>query len=117
MTRPRLLLSVTNGDNDFQIEQVKDARQAAAKAGADLEIVYAQDDGIIQSQQLLDRIQSAPETRPNVILFEPAGSTTLPHVARAAAGKGIGCVVLSRDSEYITELRSAFHVPAFVVTA
>ena len=117
MTKPRLLLSVTNDSNDFQIEQVKAARQAAAKLGADLDVVYAQDDGIIQSQQLLNHIQSAAETRPNVIIFEPAGSTTLPHVARAAAAKGIGWVVLSRDAEYIAELRSAFSIPAFVVTA
>jgi len=117
MPKPRLLLSVTNDNNDYQIEQVKGAREAAFRLGADLEVVYAQDDGILQSQQLLQRVQSAAESRPNVIIFEPAGSTTLPHVARAAAALGIGWVVLSRDAEYIEELRSVFHVPAFVVAA
>ena len=116
MPKPRLLLSVTNDTNDFQIEQAKAARQAAARAGADLDIVCAQDDGILQSQQLLQRIQSATEARPNVIIFEPAGSTSLPHVARAAAAENIGWVVLSRDAEYIEELRSGFHIPAFIVT-
>jgi len=117
LPKPRLLLSVTNNTNDYQIEQVKGAHAAAGRAGVDLEIVYAQDDGILQSQQLLNRIQSATEPRPNVIIFEPAGSTTLPHVARAAAAAGIGWVVLSRDAEYITELRSSFHVPVFVVAS
>jgi len=117
VSKPRLLLSVTNDSNDYQIEQVKSARQAAARVGADLEIVYAQDDGILQSQQLLQRIQSAAETRPNVIIFEPAGSTTLPHVARAAAAAKIGWVVLSREAEYIGELRSAFSIPVFVVAS
>jgi len=117
MKKPRLLLSVTNDNNDFQIEQVKGARLAAARLGFDLDLVYAQDDGIIQSQQLLDRIQSAGDNRPDVVIFEPAGSTTLPHVARAAAAKGIAWAVLSRDAEYIAELRSAFRIPAFVVTA
>jgi len=117
MTKPRLLLSVTNESNDFQVEQAKTARQAAARVGADLEIVSAQDDGIIQSQQLLNSIQSDAATRPNFILFEPAGSTTFPHAARAAAEAGIGWVVLSRDADYITELRSAFPIPAFVVTS
>ncbi len=117
MTKPRLLLSVTNDSNDFQIEQVKGARQAAARMGADLDIVYAQDDGVNQSQQLLERIQSPAVARPTVIIFEPAGSTALSQVARAAAAAGIGWVVLSRDAEYIAKLRSAFHIPAFVVTA
>ncbi|MGB9236701.1 MAG: substrate-binding domain-containing protein [Terriglobales bacterium] len=117
MTKPRVLLSVTNDSNDFQIEQVNGARQAAARLAADLDIVYAQDDGIFQSQQLLKRIQSPAETRPTVIIFEPAGSTTLPHVARAAGAESIGWVVLSRDAEYIAELRTVFHIPAFVVTA
>jgi ribose transport system substrate-binding protein len=116
MTKLRFLLSVTNDDNDFQIEQVKTARQAASKAGVEIEILCARDDGILQSQQLLDRIQSAADLRPNAILFEPAGSTALPQVARAAATAGIGWAVLSRNTEYLNELRSIFHVPAFVVT-
>lgn len=117
MTKPRFLLSVTNDNNDYQIEQVTVARQAANRAGVDLEIVYAQDDGIIQSQQLLNRIQSTVNPRPNAILFEPAGSTVLPQVAHAAAAAGIGWAVLSRDAEYLNELRQVFRVPAFVVTA
>jgi ABC-type sugar transport system substrate-binding protein len=95
MTKPRLLLSVTNDNNDFQIEQVNGARQEAARMGADLDIVYARDDGIIQSQQLLNRIQSATETRPNVIIFEPAGSTALPQVALLLVAKA--CPKLARN--------------------
>ena len=117
MNKPRFLLSVTNDTNDFQIEQVHAARHAAARIPADLDIVYAQDDGIMQSQQLLDRIQSTTGPRPNAIIFEPAGSTTLPQVARVAAAAGIGWVVLSRDADYIPSLRSAHNIPAFVVTA
>jgi ribose transport system substrate-binding protein len=116
MTKPRFLLSVTNDDNDFQIEQVKTARHAASQAGVELEILCARDDGILQSQQLLDKIQSPVDLRPNAILCEPAGSTALPQVARAAASAGIGWALLSRNAEYLNELRSIFHVPAFVVT-
>lgn len=117
MKKPRLLLSVTNDTNDYQIEQVKMARRAAARIGADIEVVYAQDDGVLQSQQLLQRIHFAKEQAPDVIMFEPAGSTTLPQAARAAAAAGIGWVVLSRDAEYIPELRSNFRMPAFAVAS
>jgi len=116
MTKPRFLLSVMNDENDFQIEQVKTARHAASKAGVEIEILCARDDGILQSQQLLERIQSPVDLRPNAILFEPAGSTALPKVARAAATAGIGWALLSRNAEYLNELRSIYHVPAFVVT-
>lgn len=117
MPRPRLLLSVPNDSNDYQIEQVKSARQAAARAGMDLDVCYAQDDGILQSQQLLEHIQRSLEGRPTAVIFEPAGSTALPHVARAAAAEGIGWVVLSREADYIAELRSKFQIPAFGVAA
>ena len=116
MSKPRFLLSVTNDDNDFQIEQVKTARQAANKAGVDLEILHAGDNGILQSQQLLDKIQSPVDLRPNAIFLEPAGSTVLPQVARAAAAAGIGWALLSRNAEYLNELRSTYRVAAFLVT-
>ena len=116
MTKPRFLLSVINDDNDFQIEQVTTARHVAGRAGVELEVLCAQDDGILQSQQLLNKIQSPVNLRSNAILFEPAGSTPHPQVARAAASAGIGWAVLNSNAEYLEELRSIYHVPAFVVT-
>ena len=101
MKKLHFLLSLTNDDNDYQVEQASAARQAAGKAGVDLEIVHAKNDGILQSQQLLSIIQSSTIRRPDAILFEPAGSTGLPQVARAAAAAGIGWVVLNRDADYI----------------
>ena len=117
MKKLRFLLSLTNDDNDYQVEQASVARQAADKLGIDLVIVHAGNDGIVQSQQLLASIQSSTAPRPDAILFEPAGSTTLPQVARAAAGVGIGWVVLNRDADYIAELRRLSHVPVFAITS
>src|SRR2546423_148274 len=117
MKKLRFLLSLTNGDNDYQVEQASAARKAAAKLGVELEIVQAKNDGILQSQQLLNCIQSSTTPRPDAILFEPAGSTALPQVARAAAAAGIGWVVLNRDADYVSELRRLFHVPVFAITS
>src|SRR5664279_3480214 len=78
MKKLRFLLSLTNDDNDYQIEQTSAAQQAARRLGVELEIVYARNDGIVQSQQLLTSIQSTSAPRPDAILFEPAGSTAHP---------------------------------------
>jgi len=117
MKKLRFLLSLTNDDNDYQIEQTSAARQAAYKMGVDLEIVYAGNEGIVQSQQLLTGIQSATAPRADAIIFEPAGSTAHPQIARAAASAGIGIVLLNYDADYIADLRRLFHVPAFSITS
>src|SRR5580704_3670409 len=117
MKKLRFLLSLTNDDNDYQIEQTAAAQQTARKLGIELEIVYARNDGIVQSQQLLSSIQSTSAPRPDAIIFEPAGSTAHPQVARAAAAAGIGVVLLNRDADYIAELRRLFQVPIFAITS
>jgi|SRR5215831_6020650 len=117
MKKLSFLISLTNDDNDYQIEQASAARSAAAKMGVELEIIYATNDGILQSQQLLNRIQSSSDPRPHAILLEPAGATALPQVARAAAAAGIGWVVLNRDADYISDLRRTYHVPVFAITS
>jgi len=117
MKRLRFLLSLTNDDNDYQIEQTSAAQHAARKLGVDLDIVYARNDGIVQSQQLLTSIQSTTVPRPDAIIFEPAGSTTHPQVVRAAAAAGMGVVLLNHEADYIAELRRQFHVPAFAITS
>ena len=117
MKKLRILLSLTNDDNDYQIEQTSAAHQAARKLGVELEIAYARNDGIVQSQQLVSSIQSTTTARPDAIIFEPAGSTAHPQVARAAVAAGIGVVVLNHGADYIAELRRLFHVPAFAITS
>jgi hypothetical protein len=117
MKKLRFLLALTNDDNDYQIEQASAAEAAARAKGIDLEIVYAGNDGIKQSQQLLSCIQSTAKQRTDAIIFEPAGSTNHPQVVRAAAAAGIGVVLLNREADYIGEIRNQFHVPAFAITS
>ncbi|MBZ5613775.1 MAG: sugar ABC transporter substrate-binding protein [Acidobacteriia bacterium] len=117
MKKPRFLLSLTNDDNDYQIEQTSAAQQAARKLGVELQIVYAGNDGIVQSQQLLSSIHSTNAPRPDAIIFEPAGSTAHPQVVRAAAAAGIGVVLLNSNADYISELRRHCQVPVFAITS
>ena len=117
MKKLNLLVSLTTDDNDYQIEQAASAEESARRLGAELRIIYAENDAITQSQQLLKIIQSTQGSRPDAIVFEPAGSTGLPQVAKAAASAGIGWVILNREAEYISELRSAHKVPVFSITS
>jgi len=117
MTELRFVLSLTNADNDYQVEQAAAAEYAAGRLDVDLKVLHAENDAITQSQQLLQIIQSGTVPRCDAILFEPVGGTALPQVARAAAAAGIGWAVLNRDVEYLAELRSTSRVPAFSVTS
>jgi len=113
----KFVVSLTTKDNDYQIEQATAAQEAAAKLNVDLEILYAENDAILQSQQLLKIIQSSSEAHPDGIIFEPVGGTAMPQVARAAASAGIGWVVLNRDVDYLSDLRRNFKVPIFAISS
>jgi ribose transport system substrate-binding protein len=113
MANLKFLLSLTTSENDYQLEQANAATLSAKNLGVELQTVYAENDAINQSTQILKAIQVAPEDRPNAIVFEPVGGTALPQVARAAVHAGIGWVVLNRDANYIPELRAGARVPVF----
>src|SRR2546423_15555219 len=81
--RLRFVVSLMTKDNDYQLEQAASAQQAAHKLGIDVQILYADNDPITQSTQLLKAIQASPETRPNGIVFEPAGGTAFPQAGQA----------------------------------
>ncbi|MGC2450155.1 MAG: substrate-binding domain-containing protein [Candidatus Sulfotelmatobacter sp.] len=117
MRKPKILISLTTLDNDYQIEQAADAHDAALRLGVELQFVYADNDPIAQSQQLLKIIQSSSESRFDAIIVEPVGGAGLPRVARAAAQAGIGWVVVNWDVAYLEELRREFSVPLFAVTS
>jgi hypothetical protein len=50
MKKPRFLISLTTKDNDYQLEQAATAQQAAVRLGVELQILYAENDSILQSR-------------------------------------------------------------------
>ncbi len=117
MDKPRFLVSLTTTDNDYQTEQSHSADEAARKLGVEVQIIFADNDAINQSTQVLKAIQSPENVRPNAIVFEPVGGTALPQVAQAAAASGIAWAVLNRDASYIAELRKKAAAPIFCLTS
>jgi ribose transport system substrate-binding protein len=117
MAKPRFLVSLTTSDNDYQIEQAQSAEQAARKLGVEVQVVFADNDAINQSTQVLKAIQSPEGARPSAIILEPVGGTALPQVAQAAVSAGIGWGVLNRDASYIPDLRKIATAPVFGLTS
>jgi ribose transport system substrate-binding protein len=114
MTKLNVLVSLITSDNDFQREQAASAEDAARRLDANIQIVYAGNDAVNQTQQLLKVIQGSTQ-RPDAILVEPVG-TGMPQVAGAAAAAGIGWGVLNREVDYVARLRETSRAPIFAVT-
>ena len=58
MKKLKFIVSLTNRENDYQIEQATAAQEMAQRLGVEIELLDAENDAILQSQQLLNIIQS-----------------------------------------------------------
>ena len=115
MPKLKFLVSLITQENDYQQEQAHAAETAGKRAGIDIQIAYAENDGITQSTQLLKQIQAAVDQRPAAIIVEPVGATALPHVAQAAVDAKIGWALLTQDIAYLEKLRGVSTAPVFGV--
>jgi ABC-type sugar transport system substrate-binding protein len=109
-----VVVALTTRDNDYQAEQAVSVAEIAARVGVKIEVIYADNDAVNQTQQLIKIIQNSAR-RPAAILVEPVG-TGMPQVAKAAVAAGIGWGMVNSDPEYIHELRQGGDVPVFSVS-
>ncbi len=116
MKKLSVLVALITQDNDFQQEQAAVAEATARKLDVSVKIIYAGNDGVNQSLQLVQAIQAAPDLRPDAIIAEPVG-TNMPQVAQAAAHAGIGWVVINRNLDYAGELRRKYLCPIFSLSS
>ena len=114
MKKLKLVVSLPN-ENSYQLEQARTAKEKASQLGADIRIIFAENDAVTQSQQVLEIVQSRTE-RLDAILFEPLTATALARVGEAAVDAGIGWIVLNCDVEYLETLRQRAKAPVFAVT-
>jgi ribose transport system substrate-binding protein len=112
----KILTSLTTLNNDYEIEQACVAQRKARQLGVELRFVYADNNPVVQSEQLLKAIQSPKESRPDAVIVEPAGGTGLLRVAKAAAEANVAWVVVNWDGSYLAELRR-YPVPVFAVSS
>ncbi len=114
MPKARILLSLITSDNDYQQQMAAAAQDAAQRLNADLEILFAENDPVNQSQQVLQAIQSAG-SRPDGIVAMPISDTGLVQAAKAAAPLGIGWAIINRKVDYIPAIRATSQIPIFQV--
>ncbi len=117
MPKLRYVISLITKENDYQLEQAASAQAAARKLGVGAQILYADNDAITQSTQLLKVVQSDPAARPHAIIFEPVGGTAFPQAAQAAVNANIAWVVLNREADYIPRLRKSSQIPIFSISS
>jgi ribose transport system substrate-binding protein len=113
MEKLSIVVSLITEQNDYQREQAASAQATAVKLGASVEIIYANNDAVHQTQQILQLIQE-PSKRPDAIIVEPVG-TGMPQVAKAAVSAGIAWGVMNARVDYLRELRQRALVPVFSV--
>jgi ribose transport system substrate-binding protein len=116
MKKQQILLSLMTEENDYQLEQAASARRVVAGLPVELQILFANNDTITQSTQILRAIQGEAAQRPDAVIFEPVGGTALPQVARVACNAGIGWGVLNNVPDYLGELRKTSRAPVFCVS-
>jgi ABC-type sugar transport system substrate-binding protein len=115
MPNLNVVVALITSDNDYQAEQAASATEVAARLGVKIQIVYADNDAVNQTQLLVKIIQNTAQ-RPDAIIVEPVG-TEMIQVAKAAVAAGIGWGILNRVPDYLSELRRARHAPVFCVAA
>ncbi len=115
MGRFNLVVSLMTADNDFQREQAAAAESGARRAGVDVNVIFADNDPVNQSQQLLRIIQSKT-SKPDGIAVFPLSGTGLVQVAKTAVASGMGWAVINRKVDYIRELRASANAPVFQVS-
>jgi len=114
MEKLNVVVALTTRENDYQAEQAAAVTEMATRLGIKMQLIYADNDAVNQTQQLIKIIQD-PSQRPTAILVEPVG-TGMPQVAKAAVAAGIGWGIINSDPDYIAELRRGGAVPVFSVS-
>jgi ABC-type sugar transport system substrate-binding protein len=113
--RAKIVVALLTDQQDFQVKQADDARLAAARAGLDIEVAFAEGNALVQINQLFGWINLPKEKRPTAIVVESVAPDGLQSVAKSAAQMGISWVLLSSHETYLDSLQKNF--PALLISS
>jgi ABC-type sugar transport system substrate-binding protein len=101
----KVVVGLLNDQQEFQRMQAADARSAAARAGLEAEVVFAESNAVLQIQQLFRFVHAPEGERPAAIVVETVTGEGLERVARNAVRAGIGWVLVNGLARYVDALR------------
>ena len=101
----RIVVCLTSAEQEYQALQGEDAQSAGRRLSADVEVLFAEDNAVLQIQQLFRYVHAPEAERPAAILLHTRVPDGLERVARNAARAGIGWLLLNRTAPYIESLR------------
>jgi ABC-type sugar transport system substrate-binding protein len=103
---PRVVVGLLTAEQEFQQLQARDARDAAARLGLEVEVVFAEGHAVVQIQQLFKHIHAPEAERPAAIVVESTTAEGLERVARNAVRAGIGWILVNTRVAYVDALRA-----------
>jgi ribose transport system substrate-binding protein len=110
----RVIVSLPEKDNEYQVLQTSEAVETARAAGLDLDILYAENTAVLQIQQILRALRTEP--LPRALIVEPVATEALDRVVAKAAAAGLGVAILNSAAMSIDRLRAEYPaVPIFTV--
>src|SRR5215471_3422373 len=110
----RIVVSLPEGDNEYQRLQAAEAQTVGTQLGLEVEVFYAENNAVLQIQQLF-KVVHATE-RPVLVVVEPVAFEGMERVAQKAASVGIGIAVLNCTVTYLDRLRGEYpKLPLFTV--
>jgi ribose transport system substrate-binding protein len=101
----KVVVSLITEDQEFQRMQGGDASRAAANLGIDVEVMFAENNAVLQIQQLFRFVHVPEPERPLAIVTETVVGEGLERVARNAVKAGIAWVLVNRRVPYLDDLR------------
>jgi ribose transport system substrate-binding protein len=104
----RIVACLTSAEQEYQALQGDDARAAGQRLSAEIEVLFAEDNAVMQIQQLFRFVHAPEAERPAAFLLHTRVPDGLERVARNAARAGIGWVLLNRTAPYIDSLRREY---------
>lgn len=103
----RIVVALLDERQDYSQLQATESKAAAARASVSIDVVYAENNALVQIQQLYARIHAPEGERPEAIVVQSVTGEGLERVARNAVRSRIGWVLLNRRVDYVEELRAA----------